>query len=276
MTLGERGTGFAVTSAPEEAPAALVDTVVDGAVLSLVLDSQHNRNALSRQLLRELLDGLRRADADPDVKVVLIRHRGPVFCSGADLSEASSNDDEEAPRTMVAVQRAILELDKPVVVRVDGAVRAGGIGIVGAADIAIAATTSSYALTEVRLGLTPAVISLTLLPRMRPRDAEYAFLTAEKFTGSEAAEYGLVTRAVAPEELDAEIEKVCRQLSLGHPQGLRETKRLLVADLLSRFDRSGDELTTLSARLFASDAAKDAMQQFLSKAKKTVPAHTEK
>ncbi len=263
-----RPASVAVTSTPAEPTSTLVEEVRDGAVLSLVLDSPHNRNALSRQLLRELLDALRRADADPDVKVVVIRHLGPVFCSGADLSEASSTDDEEAPRTMVAVQRAILELDKPVVARVSGAVRAGGIGIVGAADIAIAATDSTFALTEARLALTPAVISLTLLPRMRPRDAQYAFLTAEKFTGREAAQYGLVTRVVEPEVLDAEVDKVCAELALGHPQGLRETKKLLVADLLSRFDSQAEELTALSARLFASNAAKSAMAQFLSRSKK--------
>lgn len=257
-----------MTPIPTEKTSTLVEVAAEGAVLNLILDSPHNRNALSRQLLGELLAGLRRAGDDPDIKVVLIRHRGPVFCSGADLSEASSTDDEEAPRTMVAVQRAILELDKPVVVRVGGAVRAGGIGIVGAADIAIATTDATFALTEVRLALAPAVISLPLLARMRPRDAQYAFLTAEKFTGHDAAEYGLVTRAVDPERLDDEVHRVCGELVRGHAQGLKETKRLLVNDLLDRFDRDAEGLTALSARLFSSSAAKDAMGQFLSRTKK--------
>src|SRR5829696_4442096 len=117
----------------------LVHYVPEDEVCSLVLDSQHNRNALSRQLVTELFEGLDRADADPTIKAVVIRHVGPVFCSGADLSEAASADGQEAPQAMVRLQRRIAGLTKPVVARVSGAVRAGGIGIVGASDICIAA-----------------------------------------------------------------------------------------------------------------------------------------
>ena len=245
----------------------LVHYVLDQEVCSLVLDSQHNRNALSRQLVAELLDGLERADAAPAVKAVVIRHAGPVFCSGADLSEAASADRQEAPRTMVELQRRIAELSKPVVTRISGAVRAGGIGIVGASDISIAATDATFALTEVRLGLAPAVISLSLLPRMHPRDASYTFLTGETFTGSDAAAYGLVTRAVSSGDLDAEVERVCAALVKAHPQGLRETKKLLGHGLRSYLEVRGEAMAELSAHLFASDAAREAMLAFLGRKK---------
>ncbi len=245
----------------------LVHYVPAGEVCGLVLDSQHNRNALSRQLVTELHDALERADADPAVKAVVIRHVGPVFCSGADLSEAASADLQEAPQAMVGLQRRIAGLSKPVVARVSGAVRAGGIGIVGAADICLAAADATFALTEVRLGLAPAVISLTLLPRMRPRDASYTFLTGETFTGSDAVAYGLVTRAVPEDGLDAEVDRVCAALVKAHPQGLRETKRLLGDGLRTYLDDRGEAMAELSARLFASDEAREAMLAFLSRKK---------
>jgi methylglutaconyl-CoA hydratase len=235
-------------------------------VATLVLDSQHNRNALSKQLVTELHDGLDRAEADDDVKVVLLRAEGRTFCSGADLSEAGGGMEQTA-QMMVDLQRRIVTLPKPVVVRAHGNVRAGGIGIVAAADIALSADDATYAFTEVRLGLTPAAISLTVLPRMTDRAAARTFLTGEVFNGSEAERTGLVTKAVREDFLDREVDEVCEALAKGNQQGLRETKLLLGRDLVSRIDEHGADLAKLSARLFGSDEAKTAMQAFLDRKK---------
>jgi methylglutaconyl-CoA hydratase len=231
-------------------------------VATLVLDSQHNRNALSRQLVTELYDGLASAEADDDVKVVLLRAEGRTFCSGADLSEAGGGMEQTASM-MVDLQRRIVTLPKPVVVRAHGNVRAGGIGIVAAADIALSAEDATYAFTEVRLGLTPAAISLTVLPRMTDRAAALTFLTGEVFDGREAGRTGLVTKAVPEDSLDAEVDAVCAALAKGNPQGLRETKLLVGRDLVARIDEHGADLAKLSARLFGSDDAKAAMRAFL-------------
>jgi enoyl-CoA hydratase/carnithine racemase len=236
-------------------------------IASLTFDSPHNRNALSRQLVSELYDGLERAGADDEVRVVVIRAEGKVFCSGADLSEASSGSMEEGARGLVELQRRIVEFPKPVVTRVHGAVRAGGIGIVAASDIAIAAEDATFALTEVKLALTPAAISLTVLPRMTSRAAALTALGGETFTGAEAATYGLLTKAVPGDQLDAEVDRICASLATGHPQGLRETKQLLARDLVARIETQGDDLAALSARLFGSDAAREAMLAFLSRKK---------
>lgn len=244
-------------------PDELVHYFAADAVATLVLDSPHNRNALSRRLVAELSAGLDRAEADPDVRVVVIRQEGRVFCSGADLSEAADGGMEEGARGLIALLRRIAALDKPVVARVAGAVRAGGIGIVGACDIAVAADDATFALTEVRLGLAPAVISLVLLPRMTPRAAALTFLSGSVFTGVEAAGHGLVTLAVPEDRLDAEVEAVCRALAQGHPQGLRETKRLLGGALTAHIDAGAEEMAALSARLFGSDEAREAMLSFL-------------
>ena len=236
--------------------------VADG-VATVTLDSQHNGNALSGQLVSELRERLERAEADADAKVVLVRQEGKVFCSGADLSEATTVGMEEGARRIVELQRLVVALDKPVVTRVAGAVRAGGIGIVAASDVAISAEDATYALTEVKLGLAAAIISLTVHARMSPRAAALTTLGGAVFTGAEAAAYGLVTRAVPLAELDGVVATVCAELATGTSQGLRESKRILNADLVRRLDEHGAGMAALSARLFASDEAQAAMTAFL-------------
>ena len=257
-----------MSDAPAEpVHAELVHLRVDDAVATITFDSQHNRNALSRQLVTELFAHLQAAEADESVRVVLIRAEGKVFCSGADLAEASSEGMEVGARRIVDLQRLIAAMDKPVVTRLHGAVRAGGIGIVAASDIAVAAEDATFALTEVKLGLAAAIISLTVHHRMNPRAAALTTLGGEVFTGRDAAAYGLVTLAVPGDELDAEVARVCASLATGAPQGLRESKRILNRDLIARIDAHGEEMATLSARLFASDEARAAMTAFLSRKK---------
>jgi enoyl-CoA hydratase/methylglutaconyl-CoA hydratase len=244
-------------------PDELVHYAVSDGVATITLDSQHNRNALSQQLVTELVERLERADADAEVKVALVRQEGKVFCSGADLSEATTVGMEVGARRIVGLQRLIATMDKPVVTRVAGAVRAGGIGIVAASDVSISAEDATYALTEVKLGLAAAIISLTVHARMNPRAAALTTLGGEVFTGEQAAAYGLVTQAVPVDDLDEAVATVCRQLASGTTQGLRESKRILNADLVRRIDALGDDMAALSARLFASDEARAAMTAFL-------------
>ena len=241
----------------------LVHYEVADSVATITLDSPHNRNALSRQLVTELTGHIERAGADDDVKVVLVQSSGKVFCSGADLTEASSEGMEQGTRAIVALQRLIVGLDKPVVTKNLGAVRAGGIGIVAAADIAISAEDATFALTEVKLGLAAAIISLTVHHRMNPRAAALTTLGGEVFSGTEAAAYGLVTTAVPADRLDDEVATVCASLATGAPQGLRESKRILNRELLARIEEHGEDMATTSSRLFASDEAREAMTAFL-------------
>jgi enoyl-CoA hydratase/carnithine racemase len=241
----------------------LVHLHVEGPRATITLDSQHNRNALSRQLVAELSIALRAAERDTDVRVVLLQAAGQVFCSGADLSEATADGMEEGARRIVALQRYVVTMSKPVVVKVRGAVRAGGIGLVAASDVVIADEDATFALTEVKLGLAAAIISLTVHARMNPRAAALTTLGGEKFNGREAAAYGLVTGAVPPDALDARVDEVCGQLATGAPQGLRASKAILNRDLVARIDAHGEEMAELSARLFASEEARAAMTAFL-------------
>jgi enoyl-CoA hydratase len=187
-----------------------------------------------------------------------------VFCAGADLKEqASQGGPEEGTRRMLALLRAIVELPKPVVARVDGAVRAGGLGIVGACDIAVASAKATFAFTEVRLGLAPAIISLTTLGRMTERAASRYYLTGETFDAAAAAASGLLTAAV--DDLDAELATITDALRACSPQGLAETKPMTTQGARAAFTDRADEVQALSARLFASEEAREGMLAFLQK-----------
>jgi len=241
----------------------LVHYGVDGGVATITLDSPHNRNALSRQLVGELFERLDRAATDDRARVLVIRSADRVFCSGADLSEAAAGSMEGGARALVDLQRRILAHPLPVVTRLAGPVRAGGLGIVAASDVAVCSEEVTFAFTESRLGLAPAVISLSVLPRLTSRSAYDTFLTGRTFDAVEAAAMGLVTRAVPDAHLDEQVAATCAELAQAHPQGLRETKALLARPLLAHLEQHAEEMIALSARLFGSDEAREAMLAFL-------------
>lgn len=245
--------------------AELVHLDIADQVATITLDSEHNRNALSRQLVTELAAHLATASDDTESRVIVIRSAHRVFCSGADLSEAVSDGMVQGADALVKIQRQMVTSPKPIVVVLGGPVRNGGLGIVGAADVVVAAESVTFALTEVRLALAPAVISLSLLPRLSDRDAADLFLTARQFDAAEAAELGLITRAVADDDLAAAVDGVIADLVKGYPQGLRETKKLLNHDLVARIDALGGGVAEQSAALFGSDEARAAMTAFLQK-----------
>ncbi|MFZ0834494.1 MAG: enoyl-CoA hydratase family protein [Mycobacterium sp.] len=240
-----------------------VDYAVHGPTARVTLNSPHNRNALSSALVEGLHRALRDAAADPKVRAVVLGHTGGTFCAGADLSEASEGGPDVRTRQLTELLRAILELPLPVVGAIDGHVRAGGFGLVGACDIVVAGRNSTFALTEARIGVAPAIISLTLLPKMTPRSVGRYFLTAEKFGAEEAERIGLVT--IATDDVEAAVGEITRELGRGSPQGLRESKALTTAGILDGFDRRAEALSAQSARLFASEEAREGMLAFLQK-----------
>jgi enoyl-CoA hydratase/carnithine racemase len=243
----------------------LVHYEVGGGVATITLDSPDNRNALSRQLVGELFERLEQSAADGAAKMVVLRSADRVFCSGADLSEAASGSMEEGARAIVDLQRRILTHPKPVITRLAGPVRAGGLGIVAASDIVVCSEEVSFAFTESRLALAPAVISLTVVPRLTSRAAYDTFLSGRTFDATEAAAMGLVTRTVPDAHLDEAVREVCAGLAKAHPQGLRETKTLLARGILANLEANAEDMIALSARLFGSDEAREAMLAFLSR-----------
>ena len=246
---------------------ALVTYEVDGAVARLTLDSPRNRNALSTVLVQQLHDGFATAAADPGVRCVVLGHTGGTFCAGADLSTAAGRDPSDLAvdraREMTQLLRAIVELPMPVIGAVDGHVRAGGLGLIGACDIVVAGPASTFALTEARIGVAPSIISLTLLPKMSARAAGRYFVTGEKFDPQEAAKVGLITVAAA--DLDDAVGALTADIVKGSPQGLAASKALTTAALLAAFDADAEALTAQSAALFVSEEAREGMLAFLAK-----------
>ncbi|GAA2247705.1 enoyl-CoA hydratase family protein [Streptomyces atrovirens] len=224
-------------------------------VETLRLDAPERRNALSAALVGELAAALADAGEDTGVRAVVLTHTGNTFSAGADLR------DPPAPEALVGLLRQIVELPKPVLARVTGHVRAGGLGLLAACDVAVASRAATFAFTEVRIGVAPAVISLPLLPRTDPRALTRYYLTGERLDTAEAARIGLLT--AAGDDVDEVLAPILDGLRRSAPEALAETKRLLTARVLETFDRDAADLTALSARLFASAHAREGMTAFL-------------
>jgi enoyl-CoA hydratase len=249
---------------------SLVHYTVQGAAARIVLDSPHNHNALSTALVHQLRQVLSDAAEESGVRAVVLTHTGTTFCAGADLAEATGRDPGDVAvdraHEMTHLLRAILELPIPVIAAVDGHVRAGGLGLLGACDLAVAGPASTFALTEARIGVAPSIISLTLLPKMSPRAAGRYFVTGERFDAAEATAIGLITLAAdSAEDMDAAVAALIANIAKGSPQGLAASKALTTASILADFDRHAEELAKQSAALFVSDEAREGMLAFLQK-----------
>lgn len=244
----------------------LVHHTVENGVATLTLDSPDNRNALSRRLLAQLRAGLADALADDAVRVVVLGHTGRVFCSGMDLTETGGDPATSPVNDVPPILATIWSAPKPVLARVGGPARAGGVGLVAACDVAVAARAATFAFTEVRLGVAPAMISVTVLPRLLPRAAHELFLTGEVFDAERAAAIGLVN-AVADDAdgLDAEVGRYVEMLRRGAPGALAETKALLRREPAGSMDEDFAAMLALSARLFAGPEAAEGIAAFREK-----------
>lgn len=249
----------------ESSPTLVVRYAVRDGVARITMDHPETRNSLSGAMIEELLGALARAAADPAVRVVVLGHTGMVFSSGADLKEtaaALATGDLPAAR-LGDLLAAVSECPKPVVARVAGAARAGGIGLVAAADIAVCAADATFAFSEVRIGVIPAVISAAVLPRLSGRDAAELFLTGATFDGVRAARIGLVNAAVPAAQLDATVDGYVADLLRAAPGALAGTKALLRDATTMREDLA--RLTRLSLQYFTSAEGREGMQAFREK-----------
>ena len=245
----------------------LVRYEVDGGVARVTLDSPHNRNALSATLMRETLDSLRQADEDTDVRAVVLTAEGHVFCAGADLKGDDDGGDGDGPKP-VLLPDLLLQLwrmDTPVIGRINGAARGGGLGLVAACDIAVTHTDATFAFTEVRLGVVPAMIAPFVLDRLAPRAATELFLTGDRFDGARAAEVGLVNRAVPQDELDDAVDGYLASIVRGAPSALALAKGLRRRIGNRPPEDVLDEMQELSLERFASEEAAEGITAFMEK-----------
>ncbi|GAA2550761.1 enoyl-CoA hydratase-related protein [Pseudonocardia hydrocarbonoxydans] len=244
----------------------LVHLAVEAGIATITLDSPANRNALSAQLRRELLAHLSTALADDAVRVIVLGHTGRVFCSGMDLKETrGAGVQEQGVQEVPRILSTIWDSPKPVVARVAGPARAGGVGLVSACDIAVAAEDATFAFSEVRIGVVPAVISVTVLPRLLPRAAHELFLTGETFDAARAVTVGLVNSAVPAAGLDAEVTRYVEMLRLGAPGALAATKQMLRAERPSSMAEQFTRMQELSAGFFAGAEGQEGMAAFAEK-----------
>lgn len=250
----------------------LVHLEVRAGRATITLDSPRNRNALSAPLRRELREHLDTALADDAVRVVVLTHTGPVFCSGMDLRESrEAGASDQGVQEFPAILQTLWQSPKPVIARLTGPARAGGVGLVAACDIAIAArgdadsTGATFAFSEVRIGVVPAVISVPVLPRLLPRAAEELMLTGETFDADRGVAVGLLNRAVPAREIDTEVDRYTDMLARGGPAALAATKALLRRRHTDDIAADLAEMVSLSAEFFASDEGQEGIAAFAEK-----------
>lgn len=241
----------------------------DGPVRRITLARPERRNALSRALVAALHAAVTAAAADPATRVVVLAGEGPAFCAGGDIAEfaetAATGRARADAEGLAALFAALAACSAPVVARVQGAAYGAGVGLVAAADIAVAADGIRFSLSEARLGLVPAVVSPYVVPALGPRAAKALMLLAAPFGVEEALRHGLIHRAAPADGLDAAVDGIVDDLLQGAPGALATIKRLPA--LVSGVDRdTARALTTdLLAERFASDEARDGFRAFLDK-----------
>lgn len=230
------------------------------------LNRPESRNALSTELLGELSKHLQTATDDPSVRVVVLTGSGSAFCAGADLkSRGASIADGKGENDFVEILKRMREGPKPVVCAVNGHAFGGGIGLVAAADIAIAVSGAKFAFSEVRLGVIPAIISVVVLPKLGEHQAMRLFLTGERFSATDALGYGLLHRVVEEHEIESAVQVEIDAIAKGAPGAVAAAKRLVREIPRLAPDDAYASASKKIAELFASTEAAEGIAAFAQK-----------
>lgn len=234
----------------------------------ITLNRPENRNALSAILVNELYAHLIAANDNPEVRSIVITGTGPAFCAGADLkSPPGQLVDGNQAVTYPEVLNTILESPKPVIAAVNGAAFAGGLGLVGAADIVVTVSDVQFSFSEVRIGVIPAVISVVCIPKLGTHHAMKLFLTGERFTGEQAVAMGFAHSAVTAEELLSAVQEEIDAINLGGPIAVQECKKLVRRVSELSIKDGFNETADWSKRLFQSEEGAEGMAAFREKRK---------
>ena len=209
---------------------ALVSSERDGAIANLWLDRPEARNALSVDVCDALVMTLEAIDRDPDLRVVVLRGRGPVFCAGADLAAVSGAGGLEFLPAFERMLEAIGRHRLPVIAAIQGAALGGGLQLASACDFRIAANEAQIGIPSSRLGILvnfENVQRLVLLAGIAT--AKEVLMTGRTYTGDEATAAGLINRAVPSDRLDDEVTELARDISMRSPLSVQGTKRSIQA-----------------------------------------------
>lgn len=241
-------------------------------VATLTLNRPDVHNAFDDQLIAELTHKLHQLNHDAAVRAVVLAAEGKSFSAGADLNwmkRMARYSEAENIRDAVALanlMRTLNGMAKPTIARVQGAAFGGGVGLVACCDIAVASAGAVFSLSEVRLGLIPAVISPYVIAAIGERNARRYFLTAERFDAAEALRIGLIHSAVAEPELDAAVERILGELLKGGPRAIAAAKEL-IAHIAHRpvDERLAEETAARIAQIRVSPEGLEGIAAFLDK-----------
>ena len=230
----------------------------------ITLNAPQSRNALSGPIIEGLEARLRQAMADDAVRAIVLTGTGPAFCAGADLKSGGGQAAQGggARNPFVEILRLMRHGEKPVIAAVNGHAFGGGLGLVAAADIAIAADVAQMSFSEVRIGAIPAMISVVVLPKLGPHQTMRLFLTGERFDAKRALEYGLLHRVVSAAELASAVEAEVHAIAQGGPNAVREAKQLIRTVERLPEDEAFAFAERKIAELFASEEAAEGMRAF--------------
>lgn len=234
----------------------------------ITLASPQNRNALCDALVSELGAHLAAAEADPAVRAIVLTGEGPVFCAGADLKRGGGG--AVAPggaNPFVAILKRMWDGPKPVIVAANGHAFGGGVGLVAAADVALAVEGAAFAFSEVRIGVVPAMISVVVLPKLGVHQAMRLFLTGARFDARQALGYGLLHRVVPADGLAAAVDEEIAAITQGGPIAVAEAKRLVRTVARLPMDEAFAYAEERIAKLFASPEAAEGMAAFAARRK---------
>jgi methylglutaconyl-CoA hydratase len=240
----------------------------------VVLQRPEVHNAFDDRLISELTETLLALDADPAVRAVILTGDGSTFSAGADLNwmrrmaAASEEENRTDSLRLATLMRTLNFLSKPTLARVNGSAYGGGVGLIACCDIAIGVDGAKFSLSEVKLGLVPAVISPYVIAAIGIRHARRMFLGAEVFDAREAEHIGLLHQCVEPAQLDEAVDRSLHWLGKGGPVAQGEAKRLalrvagMTAESMLRIDQ---ENAALIARLRVSGEGQEGLSAFLDK-----------
>jgi methylglutaconyl-CoA hydratase len=241
----------------------VVDCKIVDSVATITLDSQHNRNALSRQLLGDLHRSLDEAES-AGVRAIVLTHRGPAFCAGADLKERASAGSAPADSSpFVGALERLMDASCPTIAAVNGAVRAGGIGLMASCDLVVVHDSTTFALTEVRIGVAPAIIAVPILRRVPPSMIAAAMLTGETFDAHAARQMGLVTHVSG--DVVSTVDDLCDGILQGAPRAVAATKRVLHSVAAMERNAAFESMAVLSNEMFNGPDAAEGMAAFAEK-----------
>lgn len=243
-------------------------------VVTLTLNRPELHNAFDDRLIADLTGALKRLEGDAAVRAVVLAASGKSFSAGADLNwmrrMAGYSQDENFTDAMhlAELMLTLYQLNKPTIAKIQGSAYGGGVGLVACCDMAVAAETASFRLSEVALGLLPAVISPYVVRAIGERQARRYFLTAERFAAQEARRIGLVHEVVPLEGLDSAVERWLTALADNSPAALRAAKELIRAVSPGPIDKTLIEDTAWRiANIRASDEGREGVEAFLNKRK---------